>query len=252
MPNKAYLRPGYRASDASLCVSNKLNGKYCGGQAKGETCDKDKFCDVGLYCSAGTCAALLADGADCTTGQCQPNSLCYPDKKCKKWHQIANGQPAANARFCQSGYTLNGNCTDRPTVEKEWFDNATDLMKACNYSDKSPWPGMCITYSKDPKQAGYCMNFGKFPMTKYMDYVNKYAANSCPESDVVCDKAADAYGCANFKDFLREYYYMLTYMETQYPDCEDKMVTRSIDEYKCFAKELVWGFLTVLAIALMI
>eukprot|EP00829_Urostomides_striatus_P004649 TRINITY_DN1505_c0_g1_i2.p1 TRINITY_DN1505_c0_g1~~TRINITY_DN1505_c0_g1_i2.p1 ORF type:complete len:369 (+),score=104.69 TRINITY_DN1505_c0_g1_i2:67-1173(+) len=254
-PDTEYVTVGNRASSANKCVSGKLNGKYCQGVPLGGSCDnadQKKKCDVGLYCNAGLCAQQLADGADCKAGACQSTSFCSTDNKCRRWHTIDSGTPSPEAKGCKSGYTLNGVCRDRPTVEKEWIDYKTEPMMACRYSDQFKMPAMCVMYSGDQNKTGYCMNFAAYNLAPYMDFVSKYAANSCAFDDPLCDKAADAYGCPKWKDVLRSSLAPVIAYEAVYPECEEKMITKMIDEYTCFGKELMWGFLTLLAILLFI
>ena len=254
-PESEYVTIGNRASTVKQCISGKLNGKYCQGVPVGGACDasdQKKACDVGLYCNGGVCANQVADGADCKPGQCQSSSLCYADNKCKRWHTLDKGTPAPDAKMCKSGFMFSGLCADRPSVDKEWINNTTDPTMACVYSNTMKLPAMCVMYSADPNRAGYCMNLSAINFGPYLDFINKYTPGSCPEKDPFCDKAADAYGCPKFIEVMKTNLAQLLDMEKPYPDCEEKLITRAINEYKCFAKELMWGLLTLLAIVLLI
>jgi hypothetical protein len=257
-PAPANITVGNRASSASQCSSGKISGKFCQGVPTGGECsatDQTKICDVGLYCNAGVCASQLADGANCTAGQCQSNSLCYPDGLCHKWYFLDTKSKATDPKMCKSGWIRNDflQCWDRPKVNVEWFSNTTDPAYICKYDDNLSQHGTCITYSGDPSKAGYCINYQTVSYESMFDYVNKYTANSCAANDPFCDKAAEAYGCDKFKDVMKANFHAILKAEKLYPDCEEKLYTKMIDSYVCsFAKELMCGLLTFLAIILLI
>lgn len=235
-----------------------MTGKYCAGIALNGACNTSlaMLCDVGLFCNAGSCVALLADNATCngTVIPCQPNSLCYPDNKCHVVFYLDTGANLTidNAMMCKTGYQLNLKCAAVPTVTTEWLDNITDVSK-CAYSDNAVRRGECVCYSSDPKKTAHCTNFANQKTDVLTAYATKFTAGSCPAMNPYCDKAIDLYGCPAYKsNVLPAYYQKLVSEEALFPACENKPTINAVANYNCFAKELIWGLLTLVAIALLI
>lgn len=111
------------------------------GQA-GTSCSLPQDCADGLYCNAGTCATLPAEGDDCTS-ICQAGLVCN-----RQLHQCSPagslGDPCHQASDCQSDLACDGTnqCATAPGDGEHCYERCAAGL-TCNFQNNTcePLPG---------------------------------------------------------------------------------------------------------------
>jgi hypothetical protein len=103
-PDKFYrCDTGLRCKNASSGTTVSATCQPLG--KTGDSCESRIDCETGLVCSAGKCAAALAEGASCTLDECGKGLGCNPDtKKCAAQVLAKIGEDCDEIyRVCETG-----------------------------------------------------------------------------------------------------------------------------------------------------
>lgn len=252
----ACSNPGNKKlTGGSCCVSTAEKNGYCSGVALGGDCsdaDKAKYCDVGLFCDGGKCAAVIATGSSCKdkpTG-CQAGSTCYKEACTQIYNKKGDEACDFNAQ-CVTGACTASKCYKLPDLSKPtgWIDSDTDTTNLCEYSDGTKQTPGCIAGASDKTKVAKCRYYSKIDYSTTISYMTTLKKDACRPVDPTCDQGIDQFGCAKLKAAVQSNMAYEFELETVLVSCVSKTVQSTIDAtYKCFGAELVWGLLTLLAI----
>jgi hypothetical protein len=249
-PTPSNVLPGMKADKDEYCLNLKRDNGYCIGLVEGADC-KMMECGANLYCKAGKCAPVLADGADCAaSNECKLGSGCQ-DKKCVAKFSQAVGTTVTEEYMCKSAHWLAGKCVEtKAAPAPEWFDNTVDFTTACKYDGERTETGVCVGHSEDAKAAGMCNEYAGSYLKTVTD-IPKYwasAVNNCPPLNPFCDLGLDKVDGCTARAALESPLYNAKKISTKRASCIPSTMDKRFEKYKCFSSSLVMGLLTFLAI----
>ena len=122
--------PGEYCEYGEECFSQNCYYFKCKGAAVSQICANASACDPGLYCNAGTCLTLLAQGDICTNDQqCGTYSVCNLNQ-CTLQYSLYIGEPASlSNKIASFGYA--------PACTTGFASTNTQGAIICNYPPTS-------------------------------------------------------------------------------------------------------------------
>jgi hypothetical protein len=165
-PMFEHLFPGDNCENVSQCISGlRCENGICVGAAENATCGLSNDCNVGLYCTYGSCVPvkqfgeacdrlnqeLCAFGTDCFRGTCTK----YGTVDNELSLQGSNSHYLCNSFYAASGANRTSFCVNPPALISDEFERSDPNDIMCNYTAYEAGTGERIDGVLEPAQCGF-------------------------------------------------------------------------------------------------